>query len=117
MQNCQEITSDEKVINFFTHVGGLKAFAADNNSITKSYLNRWERAKNTNALKQMAGVTSSADIYKVLWPIIKSEDYVSRLGQIFENDYINPISVTFASTKLFNLSSGVATEDDLADKL
>ena len=34
-----------------------------------------------------------------------------------ENDYIYPISVTFASTKLFNLSSGVVTEDDLADKL
>ena len=65
----------------------------------------------------MAGVTSSADIYKALRAIIKSGDYVSRLVQILENDYINPFSVTLEATKLFNLSSGVAVEDDLADQI
>ena len=65
----------------------------------------------------MAGVTSSADIYKALPPsqIIKSEDKASRLVQILENDHINPFSVTLEATKLFSLSSGVAFEDDLTD--
>ena len=67
----------------------------------------------------MAGVTSSADIYKALRTsqIIKSEDKVSRLVHILENDYINPFSVNLEATKLFNLSSAVAVEDDLADKI
>ena len=34
-----------------------------------------------------------------------------------ENDYINPFSVTLEATKLFNLSSGVAVEDHLADQI
>ena len=33
------------------------------------------------------------------------------------NDDINPLSVTSVATKLFNLSSGVAVEDDVADKI
>ena len=63
-------------MHVFTYVGGTKGFAANNNSVTKWCLNRPEQAKNTNALKQMAGVASSADIYKALRPpqIIKSED-------------------------------------------
>ena len=110
---------EEIVMYVFTFVGGIKGFVADNNSVTKWCLNRPEQAKNTNALKQMAYVTSSADIYKALRPsqIIKSEDKVSRLVQILENDYINPFSVTLEATKLFNLSSGVAVEDDLADQI
>ena len=119
MQNFQEITNEEIVMHVFTYVGGIKGFAADINSVTKWCLNRPEQAENTNALKQMAGVTSSADIYKALRPsqIIKSEDKVSRLVQILESDYINPFSVTLEAIKLFNLSSGVAVEDDLADKI
>ena len=67
----------------------------------------------------MAGVTSSVDIYKALRPsqIIKSEDKISRLVQILENDYINICSVTLEATKLFSLSFDVAVEDDLADKI
>ena len=44
----------------------------------------------------MAGVTGSADIYKALQTsqIIKSEDKVSWLVQILENDYINPFTAT-----------------------
>ena len=116
---CQEITMEEIVIHVFTYVGGIKGFAADSYSVTKWCLNRPEQAKNTNALKQMAGVTNSANIYKVLQlsQIIKSEDKVSRLVQILENDYINLFSVTLEATKLFNLSSGVTVEDDLAYKI
>ena len=116
---CQEITIEEIVMHVFTYVGGIKGFAADNNSVTKSCLSRPEQAKNTNALKQIAGVTNSADIYKVLrpWQIIKSEHKVSRLVQILENDYINPVSVTLKATILFKLSSGVTIEADLTDKI
>ena len=67
----------------------------------------------------MAGVTSSVDIYKELRPsqIIKSEDKVSQPVQILGNYYINPFSITFKTTKLFNLSSGAAVEDHLAEKI
>ena len=34
-----------------------------------------------------------------------------------ENDYVNLFTVTLEATKLFNLSSGVAVEDDLADQI
>ena len=63
-----------------------------------------------NALKQMASVASSADIFKALRlsQIIKSEDKVSQLVQILENDYINPFCVTLEATKLFNLNSGLS---------
>ena len=113
------ITMKEIVMHVFTYVGGIKGFAADNNSKTKWYLKRPEQAKNTNALKQMAGVTNLADIYKALGPsqIIKSEDTVSRLVKILVNDYINPFSDTLEATELFNLSSGFAVEDGLADKI
>ena len=119
MQNCQEITNEEIFLHVFKYVGGIKVFATDNNPVTKWCLNRLEQAKNTNALNQMAGVTGSADIYKALQTsqIIKSEDKVSWLVQILENDYINPFSVTHEATKLFNLSAGVAVEGNLADKI
>ena len=53
---CQEITMEKRVKHVFTYAGGTKGFAADNNSVTKWSLNRPEKAKNTNVLKQMAGV-------------------------------------------------------------
>ena len=67
----------------------------------------------------MAGVTSSVDIYKALRSsqIITSEGKVSQPVQILENDYINPFSITLKATKLFNLSSGAAVEDHLAEKI
>ena len=67
----------------------------------------------------MAGVTSSVDIYKALRSsqIITSEGKVSQPVQILENDYIDPFSITLKATKLFNLSSGAAVEDHLAEKI
>ena len=67
----------------------------------------------------MAGFSSSGDFYKALRPsqIIKSEDKVSQLVQILENGYINPFSLTLEATKLFSLSSAVAVEEELADKI
>ena len=67
----------------------------------------------------MAGVTSSVDIYKALRSsqIITSEGKVRQPVQILENDYINPFSITLKATKLFNLSSGAAVEDHLAEKI
>ena len=66
----------------------------------------------------MAVVWSSSDVYKALRSsqIINSEDKVSWLVQILDNDYVNPVSVTLEETKLFSLGSGVAVEDDLTDK-
>ena len=106
----------EKIaMHVFTYVGGIKGFAADNNSVTKWCLNRLEQDKSTNGLKQMAGVISSADFFllgSTSFHFSKDFDH-----QILENDCTNLFSITREATKLFNLSSGVAVEDDLGDKI
>ena len=58
-KSCQEITMEKRVMHVFTYVGGIKSFAADNNSVTKWCLNRPEKAKNkcskTNRRCEMLG--------------------------------------------------------------
>ena len=53
-------------MHVFTYLSGIKGFAADNDSVTKWCLNRPQQTEKTNVLKQMAGVTNSADVYKAL---------------------------------------------------
>ena len=63
----------------------------------------------------MAGVISSANFFllgSTSFHFSKDFDH-----QILENDCTNLFSVTREATKLFNLSSGVAVEDDLGDKI
>ena len=101
-------------MHVFTYVGGIKGFAADNNLVTKWCLNRLGQDKNTNGLKQIAGVISSADFLLLGSTFFHfSKDFDHR---ILESDCINLFSITRKATKLFNLSSGVAVEDDLGDK-
>ena len=45
--------------------------------------------------------------------ILKSEENVANVIHVLNNEYLNPFDVTLDKDKLFNLSSGVAKEDDL----
>ena len=67
---------DEQSINRDAKTsGGIKNFASQSSSVLKWCLNRPAQGKNTNALKNMAGLKHNAEGYKLLRPsqILKSE--------------------------------------------
>ena len=72
-------------------------------------------SKHFNELKHFTGLLSSQESYKPLRnsEIIKSEENVANVIHVLNNEYLNPLDVTLDKDKLFNLSSGVAKEDDL----
>ena len=72
--------------------GGIKSFASDANSVLKWCLNRPDQARNTNALRQLAGLSSNCGSYKPLRPsqILKSEKAVSEAVRVIEEEFINP---------------------------
>ena len=61
------------------------------------------------------GLLSSQESFKPLRnsEIIKSEENVPNVIQVLNNEFITPFDVALDKDKLFNLSSGVAKEDDL----
>ena len=103
----------------FLFTGGIKSFPANPGAVTKWCLNRAGQAKNANALKEMAGIYSSPEKYKPLCPsqISISEKHVAEVIRVLEEEYINPFSVLVAEDCLFNLSSGIPTNDQLADEI
>ena len=50
-------------------------------------------------------------------PILISEKLVAEVIRVLEEQYINPFSVLVAEDCMFNLSSGVHINDQLADKI
>ena len=101
----------------FLFTGGIKSFAANPDAVTKWCLNRADQAKNVNALKEIAGIYSSSEKYKPLRPsqILISEKLIAKVIRVLEEEYINPFSVLVAEDCLFNLSSGIPFNNQLAD--
>ena len=101
----------------FLFTGGIKSFAANPDAVTKWCLNRADQAKNVNALKKMAGIYRSSEKYKPLRPsqILISEKLIAKVIRVLEEEYINPFSVLVAEDCLFNLSSGIPFNNQLAD--
>ena len=99
--------------------GGIKYFASDSNSIRKWTLNRPAQALNTKTLYEMADVKHSNDEYKANRPsqILKSEQHVQNVLKVLTEDYINPFDSTLDKNSLFNLSSGIPIEDDMAEQI
>ena len=67
----------------------------------------------------MAGTTTKNELYKALRPsqILTSEKLVTRVIEVLEEEYLNPFSVLIDEDQLYNLSSGVPVESDLADEI
>ena len=104
----------------FLFTGGIKSFAAKPDAVTKWCLNRADQAKNVNALKVGAGIYRLSEKYKPLHPsqILISEKLVAEVVRVLEEEqHIKPFSVLVAENYLFNLSSGIHLNDQLADKI
>ena len=67
----------------------------------------------------MAVIYSSSEKYKPLRlsQILISEKHVTEIIRVLEEEYINPFSVLVAEDCLFNLSSGINVNDQLADEI
>ena len=81
-------------------------------------LNRADQSRNVKLMKEMAGATSKNLVYKSLRPsqILGSEKMVACVIEVFSEEYVNPFSVSL-DENLYNLSSGVPIEDELANKI
>ena len=83
----------------------------------KWWLNRADQSKNVELKKETAGATTKNVVYKSLRPsqILGSEKMVTRLIEVL-SEYLNPFSVSL-DENLYNLSSGVPVEDELANEI
>ena len=97
--------------------GGVSNFASAS-TVLKWTLNRPSQAKNTNALKVMAGLRDKNHKYKHLRPseIIRSEKKVRKIINVLTNEYINPFDISEDNSHLYNLSSGVPLPEEIAEK-
>ena len=88
-------------------------------SILKWSLNRAAQSKNTEALYTLAGVHHSDTIYKSTRPseILKSEKYVTSVIRALTEEYINPFGDDLDKESLFNLSSGLQGDIELAKRI
>lgn len=77
-------------------------------NVLKWCLNRPHQAKHFNELSNFAGLNPSSECYKPLREIEiqKSENIVSTVISVLENEYLNPFSIQLDQDKLYNLSSG-----------
>ena len=68
-------------------------------------------------MKEMAGATTKNVVYKSLRPsqILGSEKMVTCVIEVL-SEYLNPFSVSL-DENLYNLSSGVPVEDELANEI
>ena len=90
-----------------TSIGGVKGFTGDQINVLKWCINRPLQARKLSDLTDLAGLVTG--VYKPLRQsqINKSENLVSKLMNVLENEYLNNFSITLAKDKLLNLSSGV----------
>ena len=114
-QRCEQtINRDAKT------AGGIKFFASDRNAILKWTLNRSAQAENTAALYRLADVKNSDEEYKANRPsssILASERCVDRIIEVLSCEYVNPFDPVLENECLYNLSSGVAVDSELADQI
>ena len=83
----------------------------------KWWLNRADQSKNVELKKETAGATTKNVVYKSLRPsqILGSEKMVTCVIEVL-SEYLNPFSVSL-DENLYNLSSGVPVEDELANEI
>ena len=84
----------------------------------KWWLNRADQSKNVELKKETAGATTKNVVYKSLRPspILGSERMVTCVIEVLSEEYLYPFSVS-PDQNLYNLSSGVPVEDELANEI
>ena len=94
-------------------IGGITSFASSKIAVARWCVNRADQAKNTSALKQLAGTEKITEINKSLRPsqILSSEEKVQKVMEVLSDEYINPFSTDLDKAKLINLRSGAPVDD------
>ena len=94
-------------------IGGITSFASSKIAVAKWCLNRADLAKNTSALKQLAGIEKITESNKSLRPsqISPSEKKVQKVMEVLSDEYIDPFSTGLDKIKLVNLRSGAPVVD------
>ena len=100
-------------------IGRIRSFASSKIAVTKWCLNRADQAKNTSALKQLAGIEKITEVNKSLRPsqISSSEKKVQKLKEVLLDKYINPFGTDLDKEKLVNLRSGAPLDDVVTEIL
>ena len=99
---------------------GIKFFASDESAILKKWtLKRSTQAESTATVYRLADVKSSNDDYKSsrLSRILSSERHVQRLLDVLPEEYVNPLDSSLDNDCLYNLSSGIAIDTELTDRI
>ena len=96
----QTINSEAKTM------GGIKGFASNSNSVLKRTVNKAAQAVNTKVLYEICGIGTESEMYKPCRPsqILHSEERVSKVINVLNDEYINPFSSNIDKSKLLNLS-------------
>ena len=83
----------------------------------KWWLNRADQSKNVELKKETAGATTKNVVYESLRPsqVLGSERMVTYVIEVLSEEYLYPINVSL-DENLYNLSSGVPVEDELANE-
>ena len=94
-------------------IGGITSFASSKIAVARWCLNRADQAKNTSALKQLAGIEKITEVNKSFRPsqISSSEKKVQKIIEVLSDEYINPFSTDLDKAKLVNLRSGAPVDD------
>ena len=67
----------------------------------------------------MCGLNGSSRHYKPQWPsqILQSEDLVSQIVAVLQNEYINTFDISTDKSNLLNLSSGVPITSEITEEI
>ena len=95
--------------------GDVRRFAANQASVLKWTLNGSEQANKTKQLLGMCGLNASSQHCKPQPPlqILQSEDLVSQIVTVLQNEYINPFDISINKSNLLNLNSGVPIPSEI----
>ena len=77
------------------------------------------QAMNTKALMELADVKSSEEGYKSNRPSqnLKSEKLVEAIVSVMTEEYMNPFDESLEKNYLYNLSSGVQLDSEIASEM
>ena len=103
-----------------TFAGGIKNFATQDNTYEKWVLGRRGQAEYVAALKEVTGMEKcSQNPRKRLRSseIKKYEMHVQRVKDILTKEFINSFSNEIDKTKLYNITSGTYTSNDVSECL
>ena len=107
-----------KSIPVATFVGGIKNFATQDNTYEKWVLSRPGQAEYVAALKEVTGMDKcSQNPRKCLRSseIKIYEMHVQRVKYILTEEFINLFSNEMDKTKLYNITSGTYTSNDISE--